>query len=212
MVSLTPEQIEYKERTLNQLLLNQTRLESVLDQETRPEVIKDVEEQLQDIEDHINRLQDELAGNVVFDEPVGDELFMQAVKALAKEKFYLAKKHIHRLETIEPFYPGLARLNQEAEAGRVSRRTRSIAQGTATSYPNTPTLKPAPRLRPSESTGEQQPAAPEIHVADGAEERKGWFAQFFQFHIVISCLVIAIVICLMFGIGGATLLQWLIER
>jgi hypothetical protein len=212
MVSLTPEQIEYKERTLNQLLLNQTRLEAGLNQETRPEVIKDVEEQLRDIEEHINRLQDELAGNVVFDEPVGDELFLQAVKALAKEKFYLAKKHIHRLETIEPFYPGLARLSQEAEAGRVSRRTRSIAQGTATSYPNTPSLRPATQLRPSEATGEKQLAAPGIYVADDRDERKGWFAHWFQFHIVISCLVIGLVICLMLGIGGVTLLQWLIER
>ena len=91
MISLTPEQIAYKEKTLNQLVVNQTRLEASLGHETRPEVVASIEEQLQDIEAHISRLQDELSGNVVFDEPVADELFQQAVKALAKEKFFLAK-------------------------------------------------------------------------------------------------------------------------
>ncbi len=72
MISLTPEQIEYKERTLNQLLINQARLEASLNQETRPDIVKSIEDQLQDIEAHIGRLQDELAGNVIFDEPIAD--------------------------------------------------------------------------------------------------------------------------------------------
>ena len=135
MIELTSEQIEYKERTLHQLRTNQARLEAALERETRAEVVKGIEEQLHYIEAHINRLEDELAGNVVFDEPVADEYFKHAVRALANERFYLAKKYIHRLETIEPFYPALDRLRDEADSGRVSRRTRSIAQGTATTYP-----------------------------------------------------------------------------
>jgi hypothetical protein len=207
MIPLTPEQREYKERTLNQLLDNQSLLETRLNQETRPDVVKSIEQQLADIEAHVNRLQDELAGDVVFDEPVADELFKQAARSLANKKFHLAKKHIHRLETIEPFYPGIDRLKQEAESGRVSRRTRSIAQGTAVAYPGT---APPPTLRPANRTIEKPAVA--APVANGAEVGKSrWTDHLFQFHIILSCLVILLLICVMLGIGGVSVLQWLIE-
>jgi len=208
MLSLTPEQIEYKEATLNQLRINQSILEDRLNQETRPEVINSIEEQLQDVEAHISRLQDELAGNVVFDEPVADELFVQAAKALAKEKFFLAKKHIHRLETIEPFYPGLERMKQEADEERASRRTRSIAQGTATNYPGVAAI-PSP-LRPIAGVpGSAAVAAPKINT--NGDEPAGILAGLFQFHIIASCLVVLLLLCVMFGVFGVTIFGWLIE-
>jgi hypothetical protein len=208
MVPLTLEQRVYKEKTLNQLLANQALLEARLGQETRPEVLDSIQEQLEDIEAHVSRLQDELAGNVVFDEPVAEELFKQAARALAKEKFFLAKKHISRLETIEPFYPGLDRLQQEAESGRVSRRTRSIAQGTATSYPGT--ASPA-ALGRSDTNQVRAVSSPGPYVNDVGNEEPGKFARFFQLHIVISCLVVTLILCVVFGIGGVSLLEWLIE-
>ena len=207
MIPLTPEQREYKERTLNQLLANQAHLESRLTQETRPDVIQSIEEQLQDIEAHLSRLQDELSGDVVFDEPVADDLFRQAAKALANQKFFLAKKHIHRLETIEPFYPSIDRLKQEAESQRVSRRTRSIAQGQATSYPGVTASPPArPGRIPS-----PQPLASENYTTHTEEEPSAWWSHLFQLHIILSCLVVLLLICVMFGVGGFTVLEWLIE-
>ena len=206
MISLTQEQRDYKEKTLNQLLVNQSLLETRLNQETRPDVVQSIEQQLEDIEAHISRLQDELAGNIVFDEPVADELFKQAARALAKEKFFLAKKHIHRLETIEPFYPGIDRLKQEAESGRVSRRTRSIAQGIAASYPGT-----TPPMASVSSGGQPMvvQSPPNNNMNEGS--RGGRFSNLFQFHIVISCLVVILILCVLFGVGGYTILQWLVE-
>lgn len=207
MIPLTPEQREYKEKTLTQLLDNQSLLETRLNQETRPEVVRSIEQQLSEIEVHINRLQDELAGNVVFDEPVADDLFQQAARALANKKFRLANKHIQKLETIEPFYPGIDRLKQESEARRVSRRTRSIAQGTASAYPGTvppPTLRTVTRTVPP-------PASAEPAVNSVEEGGTSWTSQLFQFHIIISCLVVLLIVCVLLGVGGITLLQWLIE-
>ena len=209
MISFTPEQREYKEKTLNQLLANQSLLEASLGQERRPEVVRSIEEQLEDIEAHISRLRDELAGNVVFDEPIAEDLFKEAARALAKEKFFLAKKHIHRLETIEPFYPGIDRLKQEAESGRVSRRTRSIAQGLAASYPGT-APPPAAKTGPVEGGVGQSIVAQNL-TTEPETERTGWLSSFFQFHIIISCLVVLLLICVMLGIGGITFLQWFIE-
>ena len=209
MIPLTLEQREYKQKTLNQLLANRSLLEAHLEQETRPEVVESLQEQLENIEAHVSRLQDELAGNVVFDEPVAEELFKQAAKALAREKFFLAKKHVSQLETIEPFYPGLDRLKQEADSGRVSRRTRSIARGTAKSYPGT--------VLPSELGHNQVPIVPspatvEPYAIDSMDdEPESWVTQFFQPHIIISCLVVILIICVLVGMGGVTLLQWLIE-
>jgi hypothetical protein len=211
MLQLTPEQIVYKERTLAQLRKNQAALEGQLDRETRPEVVRSIEEQLNDIEAHVNRLEDELAGNVLFHEPVADELFKQAVKALAHEKFHLAKKHILRLETIEPFHPALGRLREEAESERVSRRTRSIAQGTATVYPgmSLPVAGPASPLAPGVPAVATpgQPAA----ASDPVEAGRPWYAHLLQFHIIVSCLVLVLIGCVMLGMFGVTILQWLIE-
>ena len=208
MISLTQEQRDYKEKTLNQLLVNQSLLESRLNQETRPDVVRNIEQQLEDIESHISRLQDELVGNIVFDEPVADELFKQAARALAKEKFFLAKKHIHRLETIEPFYPGIDRLKQEAESGHVSRRTRSIAQGVAASYPGmTPPTAPV-SIRPA--PGQPMVAQPYPNNTNDASSG-GRFSNLFQFHIIVSCLVVLLIICALLGVGGYTALQWLVE-
>jgi len=208
MISLTQEQREYKEKTLNQLLVNQSLLESRLNQETRPDVVRSIEQQLEDIEAHVSRLQDELTGNIVFDEPVADELFKQAARALAKEKFFLANKHIHRLETIEPFYPGIERLKQEAKSGRVSRRTRSIAQGAAASYPGTAPPTGPVSLRPAPG----QPLVAQSYPNNANEQSvRGRFSNLFQFHIVVSCLVVFLIICALLSVGGYTVLQWLVE-
>lgn len=208
MIQLTPEQITYKERTLHQLRTNQARLEASLERESRPEAIQSIEEQINLIEAHVNRLEDELAGNVVFDEPVAEEYFKHAVRALANERFYLAKKYIHRLETIEPFYPALERLRQEAESGQVSRRTRSIAQGTATTYPGI-------SLAPVTTGASAAVALPGPAGLAGDEDDEGekmpWYRFLFQIHIVASCLVIALLGCVMLSIFGVTVLEWFIE-
>ena len=209
---LTPEQREYKERTLNQLQANHVMLEKALETETRPNVVKSIQKQLTEIEDHINRLQDELSGEVVFDEPVADELFKKAATALSKEKFFLAKRYISKLEVIEPFYPGLDRLKHEADSQRVTRRTRSIAAGTASGYPVSST-QPVPAI-PGSGTELETAAASGFAPEAGyytEEEPSGRFGQLFQFHVVLSCLVILVLLCIMFGIGGFMMLQWLVE-
>ena len=209
MISLTPEQREYKKATLNQLIINQTMLEDSLENETRPEVVRSIQSQLQDIDAHINRLQDELSGDVIFDEPVADDLFKQAAQALAKNKFFLAKKHIHRLETIEPFYPGIDRMRQEAESGRVSRRTRSIAQGLATRYPGTPAPPPNVPNQPVPAVAQPEAAAPRARNEE--TEPQGWFSYLFQFHIIISCLLVIVLVCAVFGVTGVSVLGWLVQ-
>jgi len=209
---LTPEQREYKERTLIQLQTNHAMLETALETETRPEVVKSIQKQLTEIEDHMNRLQDELSGEVVFDEPVADELFKKAATALSKEKFFLAKRYINKLEVIEPFYPGLDRLKGEAETQRVTRRTRSIAAGTATGYPVSST-QPVP-IAPGTGAELEAAAAAGLATETGyysEEEPSGRFSQLFQFHVVLSCLVVLVLLCIMFGIGGFMMLQWLVE-
>ncbi len=205
MTPITPEQRAYKEKTLNQLLANLSLLEEKLSQESRPDVVTSLENQLEDIQTHINHLQRELATDIAA-EPVADQLYQRVARALARGKFYLAKKHISKLETIEPFYPGLDRLRNEAETGRVSRRTRSIAEGTALpakTAPVSPDLtKGAERRRSNNRTAS--------YVETGQVERQGLFAQFFQFHIIVSCLVVLLIICVIAGVGSVTLLEWLI--
>jgi hypothetical protein len=213
MLQLTPEQRDYKERTLAQLVANQQQLEADLAGESQSEEAKRLQDQLDDIEAHISRLQDELAGDVIFHEPIADEIFKQATQALAKGKFYLAKKHITRLEMIEPFYPGLDRVKEEAETGRVTRRTRSIAQGTATAYPGM-ALIPAPArslpaVYPAQSPLVAAPAEPPVR--ERPEEPKSRMAQIFQFHIVMSCLVVLLISCAVFGVAGMTILEFLVE-
>lgn len=213
MLQLTSEQRDYKERTLAQLQLNQQQLEAYLAGESRPEEAQQLQNQLDEVEAHINRLQDELAGNVIFYEPIADEIFKQATQALAKGKFYLAKKHITRLEMIEPFYPGLERVKEEAETGRVTRRTRSIAQGAATSYPGMAIIPaPARPLAPSQPQPLMVAVPAEIPVRARPEEPPpSRWSQIFQFHIVMSCLVVLLIACAVFGVAGVTVLQFLVE-
>jgi hypothetical protein len=212
MIELTPEQREYKEKTLQQLLANQARMEASLSSESRLNVVRSMQRQLADMDTHINRLQDELSGRVVFDEPVAAELFQKAAQALVKEKYFLAKRHIGKLETIEPFYPGLDRLKQEAESQQVSRRTRAIAAGTAAGYPGSgASVGVSPVAYAAAAEGGSAPAPVAPAYASASAESPGWFAGLFQFHIVLSCLVVALLLCVVFGMAGMTLVQWLIQ-
>ena len=212
MIPLTPEQRDYKERTLVQLQANKSRLEASFEKETRPQVAKNIQRQLADIDGHIGRLHDELSGKVVLDEPVVDELFKKATQALAKGKFYLAKRKISKLETIEPFYPGLDRLRREAETRQVSRRTRSIAEGKATGYPGTMTPADTPAAQGAGGAPVQVvPQRSAFPVSTPMEDASPWWRNIFQFHIVVSCMVVFLLLCVVFGMAGFTILQWLVQ-
>jgi hypothetical protein len=205
MIPLTPEQIEYKEKTLRQLVANLAYLEAKLDQESRPERVASLRNQFLDIQAHIERLQKELASGVV-QESVADELCRRVAHALTKEKFYMARRYVNKLEAIEPFYPEIERLKREAETGHVSRRTRSIAQGTALPYgviaiPTDLPERVEPRLLAASTETD-------VKVDLGPKRR---FSELFQFHFIISCLVVLLILCVMSGLGGMTVLQWLIE-
>ncbi len=203
---LTLEQREYKEKTLNHLQTILPILEAKLAQENRRDVVATLQDQFEEIETHMARLQKELAANVGL-EPVADELCRQAASALTKQKFYLAKKYLLKLETIEPFYPNLERLKEEADSGQVSRRTRSIAQGN--SFPSQELARALTIIPSSLPSQPAAPAPPVIYPVE-EEERRG-ISRFFEFHIVASCLVVMLLICAMAGVGGMSLLQWLIE-
>lgn len=201
MTALTPEQRVYKEKTLTQLAKSFSQLEGQIERERRPEVIEDLHEQLEDIQAHLLLLQKELATNEA-GEPVADNLYRRVATALTTGKFLLARKLIHKLETIEPYYPDIERLKADAEAGRASRRTQSISRGGSL-----PEIIVPPDLGDS-LTGE--PAAlPEVIEVEAAPRRG--IRQLFQFHIVASCLVVSLIACVMFGVGGMSALQWLIE-
>ena len=192
MTPLTPDQKEYKEKTLEQLETNLPLLEAQLQQENRREVINSLQKQMEDTRAHIEVLRHELATNTISIR-VADELYQKAAAALANKKFFLAKKLIAKLETIEPFYPGINQLREEAEEGRASRRTRAIAQrGT-----------PASQTAPIPGLGQAAVSPPatgdyaEYQPATGETEKRG-IGQFFQFHIIISCLVVMLILCIMF--------------
>ena len=208
MVPLSPEQRDYNEITIQQLLADRAQLEADLEKETDQRAVRGIEKKMDAIDAHIGRLRDELRGNVIVDEKVAEDYFKQAVKALAKEKFYLANRYIQRLETIEPFHPALSRLKEEAESKRVSRRTKSIAQGTATSYPGLDTLS---ALVPANADVPVGAGVPANFYYAAEDESPGGFTQFFQFHYIVSCLVVVLLACVMFGTGGVTVLRWLIE-
>lgn len=206
MTPLTSDQREYKERTLEQLEINLPLLEAQLQQESRREVVNSLQKQVDDTKAHIDVLQHELTTNTM-SIPVADELYQKAAAALANKKFFLAKKLITRLETIEPFYPGIDQLREEAEEGRASRRTRAIAQR------GTP-----PTVHSTQIPGLDQTAVPSSAAADynvyqptAEESEKRGIGQFFQFHYVISCLVVMLILCVMLGVGGIMVLQYLIE-
>ena len=205
MTPLTPDQREYKEKTLAQLEINLPLLEAQLQQESRREVINSLQKQVDDTQTHIDLLQHELAANTMRT-PVADELYQKAATALANKKFFLAKKLITKLETIEPFYPGIDQLREEAEGGRASRRTRAIAQrGAPTSQAaQIPSMDQA--AVPPPVTADYEGYQP---TAEGLEKRG--IGQFFQFHYIISCLVVMLILCVMLGVGGIMLLQYLVE-
>ncbi len=207
MVPLSVEQVAYKEKTLAQLLVNLPLLEEQSQHETRPEVKISLEKQIDDIQVHIERLQLELAEGMAR-EPVADDLCLRIAQALVKGKFYMARKYITKLESIEPFYPNLDRLKAEAEAERAGRRTTSIAQGSALPYGAT--LYP-PATATAAAAGEVQTVLPRRGAGLPEEKERRRFSQFFQFHVVASCLVILLIICVMLGVGGMSLLQWLVE-
>ena len=210
MEPLTAEQREYNEITIQQLLANRAQLEATLEEETDQRAARSIEKQINAIDAHVSRLHDELTGTVVINERVAEDYFMQSVKALAKEKFYLANRYIQRLETIEPFHPALPRLKEEVESKRVSRRTKSIAQGTATTYPGLTTLS---ALTPTNGDVPlaAAPGAPAEYYYPAEDDSPGGFSQFFQFHYIVSCLLVVLLSCVMFGTGGMTVLRWLIE-
>jgi hypothetical protein len=212
MLPLTPELRDYKERTLNQLLDNLPLLEAALARETQRQVMVTLHEQLESVEAHIVRLQRELANDVML-EPVADELCRQAASALTKGKLHMAKRYVNRLEAIEPFYIELSRLKQEVETGQVSRRTRALSQSDVLP---TVAAASAPLLLTAGTGGNPALAGtlmrPTIPGARRAKEKeRGGIAQYFQFHIIASCLVIILLACAMAGVGGMSVLRWLVE-
>ena len=210
MIPLSPEQRDYKERTLNQLLLNVPQVEAQLARETQRQVMVTLHEQLEAMEAHVVRLQQELANDVIL-EPVADELCRQAATALTKQKLFMARRYVNKLEAIEPFYPELGRLKQEAESGQVSRRTRALSQGdlfpTLVAAANVPLLAAGPSTR----SAAQAPSGTNEAAARVRQKESGGLRQYFQFHIIASCLVIVLIACAMAGVGGMSVLRWLIE-
>lgn len=211
MIPLTLDQRDYKERTLNQLLLNVPQMEAQLARETQRQIMVTLHEQLEAMEAHIVRLQQELANDVIL-EPVADELCRQAASALVKQKLFMARRYINKLEAIEPFYPELGRLKQEVESGQVSRRTRALSQSEV--FPTLVAAANVPLLAAGPKATDASQAAPEANRAPGARMRSkesGGLRQYFQFHIIASCLVIILLACTMASIGGMSVLRWLIE-
>jgi hypothetical protein len=209
MIPLTPEQRDYKERTLNQLLANLPHLEAKLSQATERYEIVGTHDQLKEVEAHVARLQKELAGNIML-EPVADELCRQIAGALTKQKFYMAKRYITKLETIEPFHPELDRLRQEAATEQVSRRTRSLAQSGTFAVAAPGTLTPSANPRQSLTSRAVQMIEAPVTAFREKQEQNG-LRQYLQFHYIASCLVLLLIMCAMAGVGGMSVLRWLIE-
>jgi len=204
MTTLTPEQRAYKERTISQLAANFKQLEGQIEREKRAEVIEDLHQQLEDIQTHLALLQQEVSRNEV-GEPVADNLYRRIATTLTNGKFFLAKKLIHKLETIEPFYPGIERLQADVEAGRASRRTQAISKGG-----DLPEIVLPPEVVEAAATAPTGEGLPVVDVVESLPPK--WsIGQLFQFHIVASCLVVSLIACVMFGLGGLSALQWLIE-
>jgi hypothetical protein len=66
--------------------------------------------------------------------------------------------------------------------------------------------RPLPAVYP-----DQAPLVAEPPVRERPEEPKSRMAQIFQFHIVMSCLVVLLISCAVFGVAGMTLLEFLVE-
>ncbi len=207
---MTPEIREYKIRTLNQLLATLPQLESHLAVENEPATARQLSKQVEEMQAHAERLRQELVTNSVH-QPVADELCQKAAKAIIKQKLYLAQKCINDLATIEPFYPGLDRLRQDVETGKISRRTRSIAEGNSPPFLLTSvTFSPPLALSADNGTSSPLPATFYVEPAIDEEKRSFW-ANLFQFHILASLFVVMLILCIMVGVGSTAVLQWLIE-
>jgi hypothetical protein len=72
-----------------------------------------------------------------------------------------------------------------------------------------PTRVPAPY--PAQPLAPAAPAPSPVREREQPEEPAGRFAQFFQFHILMSCLVVMLIACAVFGVAGMTLLEYLVE-
>jgi uncharacterized small protein (DUF1192 family) len=203
---MSPELYDYKTQTINQLLTSLPKLESLLAQETDTATVRHLSKQIGAIHAHIERLRQELSNNVVA-QPVASELYRKATQATVKEKFYLAQKRLNELETIEPFYPGIARLKQEITTGKISRNTRSIAEGTVPAF-QLSAHSAFPATSPTGNVVESP-----VQVSDQLiqEEQGTSWSNLFQFHILVSCSLIFFLFCMMAGVGGTTLLEFLIE-
>lgn len=211
MIPLTLEQRDYKERTLNQLLLNVPQMEAQLARETQRHIMVTLHEQLEAMEAHIVRLQQELANDVIL-EPVADDLCRQAASALVKQKLFMARRYINKLEAIEPFYSELGRLKQEVESGQVSRRTRALSQSDV--FPSLVAAANIPLLTAGANAASASQPIPDANRMAAARMRSretGGLRQYFQFHIIASCLVIILLACAMAGVGGMSVLRWLVE-
>jgi len=209
MTPLTLEQRTYKDKTLNKLLADQAELQIRVGQETRSEELKSIRSQLEEVQAHIEHLQMELEHDVA-GAPVADELCKKIATALTKEKFFMAQKYLNKLETIEPFYPNLDRLREEVQARRAGRRTRSIAQGSALPY-GAVTFPPASAAVEGAVLPAAGPTAERVIPVEKEERKRRKLSDFFQFHIAISCLVVMMILCVMLGVGGMTVLEWLIQ-
>jgi hypothetical protein len=208
---MSPELHDYKTQTFNQLLTSLPQLEALLAQEADTATVRRLSKQIEAIHAHIERLRQELSNNVV-GQPVASELYRKATQAIVKNKFHLAQKRLNELEAIEPFYPGLARLKQEIATGKISRNTRAIAEGTVPAFQLS-----AVKLVHQTQTVTQDTASPLIETSPQAdklayeEEQTSSWSNLFQFHILVSCSLIFFLFCMMAGVGGTTLLEFLIE-
>lgn len=207
---MTPEVQTYKTQTLNQLLINLPQLESQLASEPDAAEARRLGKRIEATQLHIQRLQQELLTNTVdSSESPAEALCQKAARAIVSGKFYMAQKSIMELETIEPFFPALNRLQQDVVSGKPSRSTRSIADGSS------PPFLMALVAR-SKSSAEATQAAP-LEAVPGLElpvepaPPPPWWHNFFEFHIIASCLVLLLLFCAIAAISGTAILEYIIE-
>lgn len=196
---MTPEQIDYREKTLERLQASLRHLEAQLTRESNPEIITNVQRQLADIRTHIDFLHRELESGIP-GEPIADQIAQKVAQALVREKRYMARRYLNKLETIEPFHPLIDRLRHELEAGRPSRRTRSLAE------------QPLEKMQPQVYDASAAPAATRGPMAEiEPDPGPGWMAQLFQPHVLLSCAVVLLILCAMAGVGSFLVVEFLFQ-
>jgi len=204
---MTPDLREYKTQSCNQLLKQLPQLEARLPLERDAANAKRLQKQIEAIYAHVDRLRHELETDTALPESVADELCRKAARALVKQKFFLAQKCLYELETIEPFYPNLNRLKEEATSQKIGRQTRSIAEGTASPFV-------LPAVMPTLATkGHDSPTPLASATGNGAEwvESPPWWRNIFQFHIMASCAVVMFLFCMMAMVSSSAILQFIFE-